>query len=121
MWRRDGDRRPRIVPLAAARRPAPPALRDRMPSPADRDPGGPLHIPVNPFRLKHDSVHMLDDPKHLLVTPQTIPVPDSGARISAEMACESYNGDPDDITDGWIGLVVGDFSTGMIFDWMLSG
>jgi len=64
---------------------------------------------------------MLDDPKHLLVTPQPIPIPATGARISAEMACENYNGNPDDITDGWIGLVVGDFSTGMIFDWMLSG
>src|SRR2546430_16203413 len=81
--------------------------------------GGTLHITVNPFRLKHDSVHMLDDPKHLLVTPQPIPVPASGARISAEIAAENYNGNPDDITDGWIGLVVGDFSTGMIFDWML--
>jgi hypothetical protein len=37
------------------------------------------------------------------------------------MAAENYNGNSDDLTDGWIGLVVGDFSTGMIFDWMLSG
>src|SRR5256885_7032709 len=44
---------------------------------------GTLTITVNPFRLKHDSVHMLDDPKHLLVTPQPIPVPATGARISA--------------------------------------
>src|SRR5437899_2404997 len=82
--------------------------------------GWTMTITVNPFRLKHDSVHMLDDPKHLLVTPQPIPVPASGAKISAEIAAENYNGNPDDITDGWIGLVVGDFSTGMIFDWMLS-
>ncbi len=68
--------------------------------------GGTMSITVNPFRLKHDSVHMLDDPKHLLVTPQPIPVPASGARISAEIAAENYNGN--------------DFSTGMIFDWMLS-
>jgi hypothetical protein len=82
--------------------------------------GGTMEITVNPFRLKHDHVHMLDDPKHLLVTPQPIPIPASGARISAEMAAENYNGNPDDLTDGWIGMVVGDFSTGMIFDWMLS-
>ncbi len=82
--------------------------------------GGTMSVTVNPFRLKHDAVHMLDDPKHLLVTTQPIPIPASGAKISAEMAAENYNGNPDDITDGWIGLVVGDFSTGMIFDWMLS-
>jgi hypothetical protein len=82
---------------------------------------GTMHITVNPFRLKHDAVHMLDDPKHLLVTPEPIPVADgSRTTISAEMACENYNGNPDDLLDGWIGLVVGDFSTGMIFDWMLS-
>lgn len=82
---------------------------------------GTMHITVNPFRLKHDTVHMLDDPKHLLVTPEPIPLAD-GPRttISVEMACENYNGNPDDLLDGWIGLVVGDFSTGMIFDWMLS-
>ena len=83
--------------------------------------GGTLQITVNPFRLKHDSVHMLDDPKHLLVTPQPVPLATSGVTcIAVEMACETYNGNPDDLTDGWIGLVVGDFSTGMIFDWMLS-
>src|ERR1700745_2366981 len=71
--------------------------------------GGTLTITVNPCRLKHDSVHMLDDPKHLLVTPQPIPIPASGAKISAEMAAENYNGNSDDLTDGWIGLVVGDF------------
>lgn len=82
---------------------------------------GTLHITVNPFRLKHDTVHMLDDPKHLLVTPEPIPVAEgSRTTISVEMACENYNGNPDDLLDGWIGLVVGDFSTGMIFDWMLS-
>src|SRR5260370_41067987 len=36
------------------------------------------------------------------------------------MACEYYDVNPDELLDGWIGLVVGDFSTGMIFDWMLS-
>src|SRR5437879_8541421 len=82
--------------------------------------GGTMSITVNPFRLKHDSVPMRDDPQHLLVTPQPIPVPASGAKISADISAENYNGNPDDITDGWIGLVVGDFSTGMIFDWMLS-
>ena len=83
--------------------------------------GGTMRITVNPFRLKHDSVHMLDDPKHLLVTPQPVPVAQQGVtRISAEMACENYNGNPDDLTDGFVGLVVGDFSTGMIFDWILS-
>ena len=82
--------------------------------------GGTMEITVNPFRLKHDHMHMLDDPKHLLVTPQPIPVPPGGARISAEMAAENYNGNSDDITDGWVGLVVGDFSTGMIFDWILT-
>jgi hypothetical protein len=82
---------------------------------------GTLHITVNPFRLKHDTVHMLDDPKHLLVTPEPIPVAEgSRTTISVEMACANYNGNPDDLLDGWIGLVVGDFSTGMIFDWMLS-
>ena len=83
--------------------------------------GGTMQITINPFRLKHDSVHMLDDPKHLLVSPQPVPIePDGVTRISAEMAAENYNGNPDDLTDGWIGLVVGDFSTGMIFDWMLT-
>jgi hypothetical protein len=61
---------------------------------------GTMQITVNPFRLKHDSVHMLDDPKHLLVTPQPVPVASQGVtRISAEMACENYNGNPDDLTD----------------------
>jgi hypothetical protein len=83
--------------------------------------GGTMQITVDPFRLKHDTVHMLDDPKHLLVTPHPVPVASDGVtRISAEMAAENYNGNPDDLTDGWIGLVVADFSTGMIFDWMLS-
>src|SRR5437879_8796630 len=82
--------------------------------------GGTMQITVNPFRLKHDQVHMLDDPKHLLVTPQPIPIPASGARISAEIAADTYNGNPDDITDGWTGLVVGDVSPGIIFHWMLS-
>jgi hypothetical protein len=82
---------------------------------------GTLHITVNPFRLKHDTVHMLDDPKHLLVTTEPIPVAEgSRTTISVEMACENYNGNPDDLLDGWTGLVVADFSTGMIFDWMLS-
>lgn len=82
---------------------------------------GTLHITVNPFRLKHDTYHMLDDPKHLLVTPAPTPLAEgSRTTISVEMACENYNGNPDDLLDGWIGLVVGDFSTGMIFDWMLS-
>lgn len=83
--------------------------------------GGTMQITVNPFRLKHDTMHMFDDPKHLLVTPQPVPVEPVGVtRFSAQMACENYRGNPDDITDGFIGLVVGDFSTGMIFDWILS-
>jgi hypothetical protein len=82
---------------------------------------GTMEITVNPFRLKHDTVHMLDDPKHLLVSREPIPVPESSRiTVSVEMACENYNGNPDDLLDGWIGLVVADFSTGMIFDWMLS-
>jgi Family of unknown function (DUF6081) len=82
---------------------------------------GSMQITVNPFRLKHDTVHMLDDPKHLLVTREPIPVGDGApTTISVEMACENYDGNPDDLLDGMIGLVVGDFSTGMIFDWMLS-
>ena len=82
---------------------------------------GTMWITVNPFRLKHDTVHMLDDPKHLLVTPEPFPIAEaSQTTISVEMACENYNGNSDDLLDGWIGLVVGDFSTGMIFDWMLS-
>jgi len=82
---------------------------------------GTLTVTVNPFRLKHDQVHMLDDPKHLLVTPQPIPVSADGpTTISVEMASENFNGNPDDLLDGWTGLVVGDFSTGMIFDWMLT-
>src|SRR5881398_3851396 len=60
--------------------------------------GGTISITVNPFRLKHDSVHMLDDPKHLLVTPTPLPVAEgSRTTISAEMACEKYNGNPDDL------------------------
>jgi hypothetical protein len=83
---------------------------------------GTMSITVNPFRLKHDSVHMLDDPKHLLVTPAPISIAeDAPTTISVEMAAENFNGNSDDLMDGWIGLVVGDFSTGMIFDWMLSG
>jgi Family of unknown function (DUF6081) len=82
---------------------------------------GTMQITVDPFRLKHDKVHMLDDPKHLLVTPEPIALAKGSATtISVEMACETYNGNPDDLLDGMIGLVVGDFSTGMIFDWVLS-
>src|SRR5437773_5789903 len=83
--------------------------------------GGTMSITVNPFRLKHDTVHMLDDPKHLLVTPEPIPVvPGARTTVSVQMACETFNGNPDDLLDGMIGLVVADFSTGMIFDWVLS-
>ena len=82
---------------------------------------GTLEITVDPFRLKHDSVHMLDDPKHLIVTPQPLPLAEGApTTVSVEMACENYNGNPDDLLDGWIGLVVADFSTGMVFDWMLT-
>ncbi len=83
---------------------------------------GTMEITVNPFRLKHDSIHMLDDPKHLIVSPQPIEVAEQGTtRVSCEMACESYNGNSDDLLDGFIGLVVADFSQGMVLDWILSG
>lgn len=82
---------------------------------------GTMRITVDPFRLKHDTVHMLDDPKHLLVTPQPIPLtPGAKTTVSVDMACETLNGNPDDLLDGMIGLVVADFTTGMIFDWVLS-
>src|SRR2546428_9896047 len=64
--------------------------------------GGTMSITVNPFRLKHDSVHMLDDPKHLLVTPHPIPVPASGAKISAEIPAENSHGNPHDLHHGRI-------------------
>ncbi len=84
--------------------------------------GGTVEITVNPFRLKHDQIHMFDDPKHLVVSPQPIEVAEQGTtRISCEMACESYNGNSDDLLDGMTGLVVADFSQGMVFDWILSG
>lgn len=82
---------------------------------------GTMEITVNPFRLKHDQIHMFDDPKHLIVSPQPIEVAERGiTRISCEMACESYNGNSDDLLDGMAGLVVADFSQGMVFDWILS-
>ena len=83
---------------------------------------GTMEITVNPFRLKHDQIHMFDDPKHLIVSPQPIEVSEQGSmQISCAMACESYNGNSDDLLDGMIGLVVADFSQGMVFDWILSG
>lgn len=82
---------------------------------------GTMEITVNPFRLKHDQIHMFDDPKHLIVSPQPIEVAEQGTtRISCAMACESYNGNSDDLLDGMTGLVVADFSQGMVFDWILS-
>ncbi len=82
---------------------------------------GTMEITVNPFRLKHDEIHMFDDPKHLLVTPQVLEVAEDGTtQVSCEMACDTYNGNSDDLLDGMIGLVVADFSQGMVFDWVLS-
>src|SRR5262249_28677859 len=43
--RRDRDRRAGRVPLAPARRAAPPPLRDRVPPAPDRDPGRPGGLP----------------------------------------------------------------------------
>ncbi len=61
---------------------------------------GTIEITVNPFRLKHDQIHMFDDPKHLIVSPQPIEVAEQGTtRVSCEMACESYNGNSDDLLD----------------------
>ncbi len=83
---------------------------------------GTMEITVNPFRLKHDSIHMFDDPKHLIASPEPTKVAEQGTtRVSCEMACESYNGNSDDLLDGYIGLVVADFSQGLVLDWILSG
>lgn len=83
---------------------------------------GGLAVTVNPFTRKHDHVHIFDDPKQLYGSTRTFPVSKNGATVfEADMGAETYNGNSEDLRDGFAGFNVMDFSTGMIFDFISTG
>ncbi|EHP41074.1 PE-PGRS family protein [Cupriavidus basilensis OR16] len=84
--------------------------------------GGVLEASIERFRLSHDHVQMFDNPKLLVVMQQPVPLSVTGVTtISWDMACENHNGNPDDLLDGFVALSLGDFETGMVFDFIMSG
>lgn len=94
-----------------------------------RDPGttvraedGVLEVGIERFRIHHDHVQMFDNPKLLTVMRQPVPLSASGiTTIAWEMACENHHGNADDLLDGFAALSLGDFETGMVFDFIMSG
>lgn len=82
---------------------------------------GMLEMRVERFQLQHDSIPMFDNPKHLVMLRDPVPLgPDGVTSISCEMACVNHNGNPDDLLDGFSTLVIGDFASGLIFDFAIS-
>lgn len=83
---------------------------------------GVLEASIETFRIRHDHVQMFDNPKLLMVMQKPVPLSETNVTtISWEMACENYNGNPDDLLDGFAVLSLGDFETGMVFDFIMSG
>lgn len=83
---------------------------------------GGLSLTIDPFTRKHDTIHMFDDPKQLYGSTRTFPVSKDRVTVfEAEMGAETYRSDANDLQDGFAGLILMDFSTGMIFDFVTTG
>src|SRR6267143_1327056 len=65
---------------------------------------------------------MFDDPKQLYASTRTFPVSlDQVTVFEAEMGAETYRSNGEDLQDAFAGLILMDFSTGMIFDFITTG
>jgi len=83
---------------------------------------GGLALTVDPFTRKHDKIHMFDDPKQLYASTRTFPVSlDQVTVFEAEMGAETHRSNAEDLQDAFAGLILMDFSTGMIFDFITTG
>ena len=83
---------------------------------------GGLALTIDPFTRKHDTIHMFDDPKQLYGSTRNFPVSQDRMTVfEAEMGAETYRSNADDLQDGFAGLILMDFSTGMIFDFVTTG
>jgi hypothetical protein len=83
---------------------------------------GGLALTVDPFTRKHDAIHMFDDPKQLYASTRTFPISrDQMTVFEAEMGAETYRSNADDLRDAFAGLILMDFATGMIFDFITTG
>src|SRR5207245_9668159 len=83
---------------------------------------GGLALTVDPFTRKHDKIHMFDDPKQLYASTRTFPVSrDQVTVFEAEMGAETYRSNAEDLQDAFAGLILMDFATGMIFDFITTG
>ncbi len=83
---------------------------------------GGLALTVDPFTRKHDKVHMFDDPKQLYASTRTFTVSrDQATVFEAEMGAETYRSNAEDLRDAFAGLILMDFETGMIFDFITTG
>jgi uncharacterized protein DUF6081 len=83
---------------------------------------GGLALTIDPFTRKHDTIHMFDDPKQLYGSTRTFPVSQDRVTVfEAEMGAETYRSNADDLQDAFAGLILMDFSTGMIFDFVTTG
>src|SRR6266498_3313832 len=65
---------------------------------------------------------MFDDPKQLYASTRTFPVSrDRVTVFEAEMGAETYRSNAEDLQDAFAGLILMDFATGMIFDFVTTG
>ncbi len=79
-------------------------------------------LTIDPFTRKHDKVHMFDDPKQLYGSTRNFPVSKTGkTTFEVDMGAETYRSNAEDIPDAFAGLILMDFSTGMIFDFVTTG
>ncbi len=79
-------------------------------------------LTIDPFTRKHDKVHMFDDPKQLYGSTRNFPVSKTGlTTFEVDMGAETYRSNAEDISDAFAGLILMDFSTGMIFDFVTTG
>src|SRR5438309_11530629 len=83
---------------------------------------GGLALTVDPFTRKHDRIHMLDDPKQLYASTRTFPVSlDQVTVFEAEMGAETYRINEEDWQYSFVGLILMDFCTVMLFDFIKNG
>ncbi|HWY29029.1 MAG TPA: DUF6081 family protein [Candidatus Sulfotelmatobacter sp.] len=83
---------------------------------------GGLALTVDPFTRRHDKIHMFDDPKQLYASTRTFPISlDQVTVFEAEMGAETHRSNADDLQDAFAGLILMDFETGMIFDFVTTG
>jgi len=83
---------------------------------------GGLALTIDPFTRKHDTIHMFDDPKQLYGSTRTFPVSiDRQTVFEVDMGAETYRSNAEDLQDAFAGMILMDFSTGMIFDFVTTG